>query len=150
TPLNAVDTPLGTVLVGVARDGWFNAAVGHQRVKINRVPAAGVDADGGDAKLVGDLDAFPGVLDGCADHFRLGVHEVLVRGNADQVDAVCEGETLEFVAIGAAGGIERRLFLEVHLPMENVHALDADRRGFLDHGFNRNFGRTEMPVRVGG
>ena len=61
-----------------------------------------------------------------------------------------EGETLELVAIGAAGGIERRLFLEVHLPMQNVHSLDADRRGFLDHGFNRDFRRAKMPVRVGG
>src|SRR5438132_560607 len=77
TPLNALDTPLETLLFGVTVEDRFDTPIGHQGVEINRVPAAGVDANGWNAKLIGDLNAFLRVLDVFADHLRLWTHEVL-------------------------------------------------------------------------
>ena len=61
-----------------------------------------------------------------------------------------EREPLQFIAIGASGGTERRLLLDVHLPMEYVHAVNANRGRFLNDRFDRDFRRTKVPVRVGG
>ena len=128
----------------------FDAAIRHQGVEIHRVPPARVDADAGNAELIGDLDALVRVLDVLADNFRFRTDKILVGREADQIDPVREGEAFQPVAISASRGVERRLFLEVHLPVQNVHSADADAGGFLDHRFDGNFRRTEMPVGISG
>src|SRR5437762_11724214 len=66
TPLNSLDTPLETLLFGVTVEDRFDTAIGHQGVEINRVPAAGVDANAWNAKMIRDLNASLGTLDGFA------------------------------------------------------------------------------------
>src|SRR5206468_9131593 len=129
TALNAVHTPLETFLFGVTGQDRFDAAVGHERVEINRVPASGVDADARDAELISDLNALLRVLDIFTDHFRFRTDEILVSGEADQIDAVGKRAALQFVAVSAPGRVERRLFLDVHLAMENIDPADSNLRG---------------------
>src|SRR5438128_10054281 len=69
--LYGVDAPLEPVVFPVTGKNWFHAAMGHERVEIDRVPAPGVDADAWDAKLIGDLDALLGVLHVLGDFLRL-------------------------------------------------------------------------------
>src|SRR5688572_23957772 len=57
---------------------------------------------------------------------------------------------LELPAIRATRGIERSLFLQLHLAMQHVHSLEAEFRGAVDHGFNREFLLLEMPVGIRG
>src|SRR6185369_10405262 len=60
-----------------------------------------------------------------------------------------EGVALELLAVSACLVREWTLFVEVHLPVQDVHARRAERRGFVDHGFDRHLGRFEMPIQVG-
>src|SRR5213075_1805794 len=148
TPLNAVQTPLKTFFFGVAGQDRFDAAVGHEGVEIDRVPASGVDPNAGDAELIGDLNALLRVLDIFTDNFRFRADKILVSREADQVNAVGKREPLQFVARRAPSRVEGGLLIDVHLAMENIDSVDADLRGFLDHRFNRNFRWPKVPIGV--
>src|SRR6266498_4140947 len=115
TALDAVNTPLEAFLLSVAVQDGFDAAVRHEGVEIHRVPASGVDADARDAELISDLDAFLRVLDILTDHFRFRADEILVSGEADQINAVGKRAALQFVAVRAPVRVEGGFFLDVHL-----------------------------------
>src|SRR5207302_2735770 len=147
--VNAVDTPLESFLLSVAGDDRLEAAIRHERIEIHRVPAAGVDANARDAELIGDLEAFLRVFDVLTYGFGFRTDKVLMRPKADQIDTAREVEPFQFVTIRAAGGIERRFLLQVHLPMENVHPFNPNGSGLLYDGFNGGLRRPKVPVGVG-
>ena len=45
---------------------------------------------------------------------------------------------------------ERLAFRDVHLPVQDVHALNTKRGGFVNDGLDRNALGSEMPVGVAG
>ena len=69
-------------------------------------------------------------------------------GKADETDAMPKCVAFQLLQIGAMFRRERSSLRDVHLPMQNVHAVDAERGGFLDHGFDRDLRGAEMPVGV--
>ena len=95
-------------------------------------PASRIEPDGGDAHFVSEPDAFFGVLDIFFAGVGIGRNEVLVNGEADQVDSVQEGVTLEFAQIGGV--------LAVHLAVKDIDPGNAEGGGFLDHLFDGDFG----------
>ena len=79
------------------------------------------------------LDVF---LAGCG----VGRDEVLVNGEADQIDPVQKGMALELAQIGGV--------LAVHLAVKNVDPGDPESGGLLDHLLDRDLGRPEVPVGI--
>ena len=149
--LDAFDAPLEALFLRVAGQDRLDAAVLHQLVEVLRgAPAAGVDADARAAEFVSDLDALLGVLDVLGEFLGLRLHEALVRGDAANLEAVAEGVALELAQVGAAGGVERRLLVDVHLAVQNVHAFDAQRGGLVHDRLDRDLRGPEMPIRVSG
>src|ERR1041385_8958548 len=61
-----------------------------------------------------------------------------------------EREPFQLVAIGAPGGVQGRILLQIHLPMKNVHSFHADLGRFFNYGLDRSFWRSKVPVGIGG
>ena len=140
--LDRVDAPLESLVQRVARQQRFLAAQLHQLVeRLHRAPTAGVESDARDAHAVSQVDALLRVLDVFIAHGGIGIDEILMDRQADQVDAI--GERMSFKLLQIA------VVLRVHLPVENVHPLDAKPGRLVDHCLDGHFRVAEMPVRVG-
>src|SRR5687767_1876073 len=81
---------------------------------------------------------------------RIRGDKILVRAQANQIDAVSKGMAFELATIGASSGVERPLFLDLHLPMQNVHTFDSQLRGAIDHVLDRVFLLLEVPIGIRG
>jgi len=149
--LDGVLAPLEGFVLGVAGQNGLFAAGFHEVVEgADRAPATGVEADAGDAKERGDFDALQRVLDLATAERGIGIDEVLVDREADEVYAVTERVTFQVLQISAMLGGERGAFGQVELAVEDIDAGDAERGGFFDGGFDGHLGAAEMPERVGG
>jgi len=134
----------------VVGQDWLDAAFLHQFVKVlNGAPAAGIDAQAGDAEVVADFDALFGVLNLASDFGGVGAEKGLVGGEADQVDAVAETLAFELLQVRAMAVGERLPLGDVHLPVQNIHAGNAEVGGLINDRFDRNFRVAKMPVRIG-
>jgi len=88
--------PLATAVIGLGLhiDGFRGDLL--EAVKtLDRVPASGVEANRGAAKLGSDFQALVGVLHLLLPGGRVFEHEVLVDGDADRGHAVAEGVPFE-------------------------------------------------------
>src|SRR6185295_10984790 len=75
---------------------------------------------------------------------------VLVDGKTNRGHAVPERVPFELLQMGAVRARERLLLPDVHLPMKNVHTLDADGGGLVNDRLNRHTLGAEVPVRITG
>src|SRR5262245_20118469 len=71
---------------------------------------------------------------------RAWIDEILMNGESDQRDSLCECEPFEFLQVGA--------ILGVHLAMQDVDPSNPQHARLLDDSFNRHLWRTEVPVRI--
>src|SRR5437867_1572779 len=151
TFLDAIDAPLEAVVFGVTgQDRLFTAGL-HEFVEgLNRVPAARVEANAGNAQLVGNLNALLRVFDLLLTKLGARVDEVLVNREGNQAHAAGEGVAFELAQVGAMVRRQRILFGNVHLAVKDVHALDAQHGGLVDDGLNGDLHRLEVPVGVRG
>ena len=84
TFLNGIDAPLEALVLRMAGQHRLNAARSHEGVKgLDGTPAAGVEADAGDAQLVRQLEAFHGVINVALAFLGIRADEALVNGQAD-------------------------------------------------------------------
>ena len=142
TGADAVHAPLEGVLVGVALDRRLVALDLHQIVeRLDRVPASGVQPDGGHAEPRRQRDALLRVIHGGLPLRRVGRHEVLVDREHGQGQPVLEGGLLERVHVDGC--------LAVHLPVEQLDAVEAEAPGLFDDLLHRVLLLFEVPVRVG-
>src|ERR1043165_6762566 len=87
--LNALDAPFEAIIFSMAWKDWFNAEGFHEIVEIfDRVPTAGIESNTWHSEFISNLDAFVGVIDLLLAFRNIGVDEVLMDGQADQIDAV--------------------------------------------------------------
>ena len=76
---DAFDAPFETVLLGAAGQDRLDTAGFHQVVEVSDgVPAPGVEPDTRDAELIGDFEAFVGMLDLLGALGRVLLDEILV------------------------------------------------------------------------
>jgi hypothetical protein len=149
--LDAVDAPLETLVLGMTWEDGFLAAGFHELIeRADGVPASGVEADAGDAEFVGDFDAFMGVFDLLPAVFGVGVDEILMDREADEVDALAEGVAFKCLQVGSMFAGEGSLFGDIHLTVEDIDAFDAEGSCLVDDGFDGDPCRAEVPVGVGG
>jgi hypothetical protein len=140
--LDAVDAPLEGVLVGVALDRRLVALDLHQVVeRLDGVPAPGVEPDRRHAEPGGERDALLRVVDRGLALRRVGRHEVLVNREHRQRQPVDERRSLELVEVG------RRL--AVHLPVEQLDAVEAEAGRLFDDLLDGVLLLLEVPVGIG-
>ena len=65
-----------------------------------------------------------------------------MNGEADQIDPVQKGVALELAQVGRV--------LPVHLTVQDIDTGNAEGRGLLDHLFDGDLGRSEMPIGITG
>jgi hypothetical protein len=56
--------------------------------------------------------------------------------------------SFQFLQVRAVGSRKGFLFGQIHLPMENVEAFDAQFGRLINHSFDWHFFGFEMPIRV--
>jgi len=135
--LDAIDHPFEPILLRVAWQDVFDAAVLHQFIKIgDGAPPAGVDTHRGDAQLITNLDALFRVLNIGCQLGGVGCKKRLVCGEANQIDTVAKGLPLEFLQITPVLGRERFLLRQVHLLMQDVQPFSAEFGRLIDDGFD--------------
>ena len=81
---------------------------------------------------------------------RVLLDEVLMNREADRSNAIVKSVALEFLQIGPVRRCEWLLLRDIHLPVENVQAFDANPGGFLDDSLDRHLFCFEMPIGVSG
>ena len=141
--LDGIDAPLETFVEGVPGEDRFLSTQFHEVIEVaGGSPATRVEPDGRYPHLVRESDAFFGVLDVLLAGAGIGRDEVLMNGEADQVDAIEESVTLELAKVGK--------ILPVHLAVQDVESGNPEGGGFFDHLLDRDLGRPEVPVGVTG
>ena len=81
TLAEAVDDPAEAFFVGLAINRWFDTAVLHQLVEtLAGAPPAGVEPHAWDAEIIGEFNAFDGVVDVSLAFFLVGRNETLMYG----------------------------------------------------------------------
>src|SRR5262245_53348723 len=118
TSAQAINDPLETILIRVTFDRRLDATVFHQLVEIlARVPGPCIDAHGGNAKLVSELDAMNRVIDILLPLGRIGIKKSLMDRQTAQIEAEKKGPAFEFLKILV--GFVR------HLTMQEFDSVEA-------------------------
>ena len=123
-----VRNPAEGVVHRVAGQGFFGSAVSHEIVEILPcAPSAGIDADGGDAQLIGFLEIADGLVDVFLAFGFIRGDKSLVGGIAHEVEPQNES-----AALGLPQGGRRPV---LPLPLQDFHSVKAEVRcGFEAFG----------------
>ena len=100
--------------------------------------AARVDADRRNPHLVRQIDAVQRVVDMLLAHVRVVVDKVLMDRQIVQVQPQRERLPLELLQVG--------VLLRFHLPVQNLHTVQAQRRRRVEHALDRGLLLGEMPI----
>ena len=90
---------------------------------------------------MGQVNALDGMFDLLGSECRIGVHEVLVNGEGDQIDSIDKSMTFELLQVGDV--------FRIHLPMQDVNAFHSQIGGSIDDRLYRHLWIAEVPVGVG-
>lgn len=141
--LNGLDDPPEALVLSVAGEYRLHATVFHEFVeRLGGVPAAGVEADAGNAEFVGDVDAVECAGDLAGAVASVGVNKVLVDGKAYEIDAVDERVAFQGLQVGRG--------FTSHLDVENIDALCTVLGGVVDDFLDWVFLGGEMPIGISG
>ena len=139
---NGLDAPGDGVFFAVSLERRLLAFRLHQLVKrSDRAPTSGIEPDRRNAHLMRQVDAMLRMIDRLAPLGGLGIHEILMDRQHDQIESGLERPPLQSVHVAGA-------FL-LHLPVQDFNAVEAHRRGMIDHFLDRVLRLAEMPVGVG-
>ena len=90
---------------------------------------------------MGQVNALDGMFDLLGSECGIGVHEVLVNGEGDQIDSIDKGMAFELLQVGDV--------FRIHLPMQDVNPFHSQIGGSIDDRLYRHLWIAEVPVGVG-
>ncbi len=149
--VEALLDPAEALVEGAALGNGLAALIGHEIIEaLDGAPSAGVDADGGDAQLVGEAEALGRVGDILLAHLGIRRDKALVGGETHQWDAHGKGVLLDLVEQGPVDLAAAGLGVFFHVDMEDLDAVEAHEGSLLDAIKNWDRLSLEMPEGVGG